>query len=86
MLSTEMEKRLKEEQPEKVKAKINEYNGGKYGRSGQYIAIIKPEYFKNGNIKAQSFTVIEKVETIKKGYNYGTATHSESICDVLEIL
>ena len=75
---------MQEKRPEKVLAIINEYNGGKWGRSGQYAAIIKPHYFKNGNIKRQSFTVVEVVETIKKGYGYGGCNHSESICAILD--
>ena len=85
MLSTEMEKRLKEEKPEKVKAVINVFNGGKYGKNGQYVAIIKPEYFGNGNIKHQSFTVVEELETLKRGYSYGSARQRESIGEILEI-
>lgn len=35
----------------RIIAKINEWNGGNYGRSGQYVAIVEPELFKNGKIK-----------------------------------
>lgn len=72
--------------PSKVKAVVNQYNGGKYGRSGQYIAIIEPEYFKNGNYKKQSFNVVEVLKVVKKGYGYGNCNHSEQIADILEIL
>ena len=70
---------------ERVKAIIAEYNGGRYGRSGEYIAIIKPEYFNNGNMKAGGFTVIEKLETIRAGYGYPGANHNESIKEILEV-
>ena len=80
-----IEKAMKN-QPVKVKARIREFNGGKYGRSGEYIAIIEPEYFKNGNYKKGSFRVVERLETIKKGYGYGSCTHSEQIADILEVI
>lgn len=35
----------------KIKALIREFNGGRYGRSGEYIAIVEPQLFKNGKIK-----------------------------------
>lgn len=53
-------------QPTRVKARVKEFNGGQYGRGGEYIAVIQPEYFKNGRYKKQSFKVIETIETIKK--------------------
>ena len=75
-----------ESKPSKVKAIIREYNGGKYGRTGEYIAIVKPHYFKNGNYKKQSFDVVEVIEVIKKGYGYSGCNHSEQIADILEIV
>lgn len=75
------------QKPEKIKARITVYNGGRYGRPDEFIAIIKPEYFKNGNIKKSDFTIIEELETIKKGYNYGgIATSSVVISEIIEIL
>ena len=77
----------KDKKPELIKARITVYNGGKYGRPDEFIAIIKPEYFKNGNIKKTDFTIIEELETIKKGYNYGgNATSSAVISEIIEIL
>lgn len=73
-------------QPKRVKARIKEFNSGQYGRGGEYIAVIQPEYFKNGRYKKQSFKVIEKIETIKKGYGYGNCKHAETIAEIIEIL
>jgi hypothetical protein len=73
--------------PELIKARITVYNGGKYGRPDEFIAIIKPEYFKNGNIKKSNFTIIEKLQTIKQGYNFrGSAISSAVISEIIEIL
>lgn len=64
---------------------IKEFNGGRYGRMGKYIAIIKPHYFKNGNLIKSQFEMVQYVETIKQGYRYGTATHTETIdCIIAE--
>lgn len=68
----------------KVKAMILEYNGGRYGRSGEYVAIITPKYFKNGNLKKTDFIEHEIIEVVQKGYNYGNATHSKSIQYIIE--
>lgn len=38
-------------QPTRVKARVKEFNGGQYGRGGEYIAVIQPEYFKMVGIK-----------------------------------
>lgn len=71
-------------QGETVKAIIEEYNGGRYGRKGKYLAIIKPEFFKNGKIIRSNFKVIERLETIKKGYAAsGNAIHSERIGSII---
>ena len=82
----EIQNRMTTEQPKKVIALINTYNGGRYGRSGQYKAVIKPIYFKNGNYKQQNFVVIERLETIRKEYGYSGCNHSESIAEILDIL
>ena len=74
----------KEKKPMTVKALIRTYSGGKYGRSGEYIAIVEPKYFKNGNMKKTDFRVVEKLEVIKKGYHHQCANYSESIAEVLE--
>lgn len=77
----------KDKKPELIKARITVYNCGKYGRPDEFIAIIKPEYFKNGNIKKTDFTIIEELETIKKGYNYGGIVASSAvISEIIEIL
>ena len=69
----------------KVKAIIREYNGGRYGRMGEYVAIIEPAFFKNGEMKKTGFSVIEKLEVTKNGYRAnGNATHTESIYKVIE--
>ena len=68
---------------ETVKAIIQEYNGGKYGRMGEYVAIIKPCFFKNGKIIRSQFEVVETLETLKKGYRYGNATYSERIGTII---
>ena len=72
--------------PSKVKALINEYNGGKWGRDGQYIAIIKPKYHNNGDYARNLFEVVEVVEVIKQGYRYTKRGNCEHIVDVLEII
>lgn len=68
----------------KVKALIKCYSGGKYGRIGEYIAIVEPKFFKNGNMIKTGFHVVEILETIKKGYHFPTARYTESIAEVLE--
>ena len=68
----------------KVKACIQEWNGGKWGRMGEYIAIITPRFFKNGNLKKTDFVEHEVLEVIKKGYNYGTAKCVKSIKYIIE--
>ena len=72
--------------PEKIKAVIQEFNGGKYGKMGEYVAIVKPQYFKNGNMKKSGFTVDKIIETRKKGYGYSGCAHAERIAKVLEII
>lgn len=74
---------MEQKQPKRVKALIGQYFGGRYGRSGEYIAWIEPEYFKNGNMIKSRFRVIEVVEVIKKGYGHGSCRHSETIKAVL---
>lgn len=74
-------------QPKKIKARITEYNGGRYGRSGEYVAIIEPQYFKNGNMRKSDFRVVEVLEIRRKGYRANCcATHTESIAEVMEII
>lgn len=67
-----------------IKALIRTYSGGKWGRSGEYIAIVEPKYFKNGNMQKSGFRVIEKLEVLKRGYHHPCANYSESIAEVLE--
>lgn len=67
----------------KVKAIIETYSGGRYGRSGEYIAIVEPQFFKNGNMKKTNFNVVETLETIKKGYRHHCANYSERIYKVM---
>ena len=87
MNAYEFNSMCKDKKPELIKARITVYNGGRYGRPDEFIAIIKPEYFKNGNIKKTDFTIIEELETIKKGYNYGgNATSSAVISEIIDIL
>lgn len=87
MNAYEFNSMCKDRKHELIKARITVYNGGKYGRPDEFIAIIKPEYFKNGNIKKSNFTIIEELETIKKGYNYGgNATSSAVISEILGVL
>jgi len=70
----------------KIKARIKTFAGGLYGRSGEYIAIVRPQFFKNGNMKKTKFTVIETLEVIKKGYHHHCAKYSETIDEVLEVV
>lgn len=68
-----------------MKAVIREYNGGKYGRTGEYIADITPKYFKNGKMMKTGFIVNEVLEVVKKGYRAtSNATHTESIWKVID--
>jgi len=67
-----------------IKARIKTWSGGKYGRCGEYIAIVQPEYFKNGKIKKTDFKVIKTLGTVKKGYHHQCANYSESIAEVIE--
>lgn len=68
-----------------MKAIIREYNGGKWGRMGEYIADITPQYFKNGNMKKTGFRVNKVYEVTKKGYRVNcNATHTESIWKIIE--
>ena len=66
-----------------LKVRYTTYNGGRYGKNGEYIAIIKPRYFANGNIKKQDFEVVEILETIRKEYGYGNCNHSKSIKEII---
>lgn len=75
----------KEENEMKVKARIKTYAGGRWGRNGEYIAIVEPKFFKNGNIKKSDFRVIEVLEVVKKGYHHQCARYSESIDEVIEV-
>lgn len=84
-MTNEIEKAMKN-CPKRIKAVIREFNGGRYGKSGEYVAIVEPEYFKNGNYKKQTFRTIEVLEVRKKGYGYGNCNHSEQIADIIEIL
>ena len=83
--SREIEKAMKK-QPERIIARIREFNGGRYGRTGESIAIIEPEYFKNGEVKHSIFRRIETLETLKKGYSYAGASHNEQIIEILEVV
>lgn len=56
---------------EKVKARIYEWNGGRNGTPGEYIAIVCPRLGKNGKELKTAPKVLEIIDTIKKGYNYG---------------
>ncbi len=68
-------------------AKISVWFGGKYGRMGEYIAEIKPKFFKNGNMKKSDFTVVKEVETIKEGYRACiSATKTETIKEIIKEL
>lgn len=62
-----------------LKVKFTTWNGGKKGKGGEYIAIIKPRYFANGNIKKSDFAVVKILETIKKEYRHSNANHTQSI-------
>lgn len=67
-----------------MKARIREWNGGQYGKMGEYIAEIEPQYFKNGNIKKSKFDISEIYETIKKGYGYRGSSKSYQIVSIFE--
>ena len=72
--------------PEKVLAVVSVYNGGKWGKMERYAAEIAPQYFKNGKMKRSGFRVINRVETLQKGYRSQGAAQSESITAILKIL
>lgn len=74
--------------PEKIRARVVEFNGGYWGRPGEYIADLAPQYFKNGNVKKTDFNVVNPntIERIKKGYRANcNASHSESIIEIMAI-
>lgn len=68
-----------------LKVRFTTYNGGRYGKTGEYIAIIKPVYKSNGEIKKTDFEIVEILQTIKKGYGYGygNAVTAHSIKEIL---
>lgn len=74
------------EQTRKFLVKIAVYNGGSYGRKGEYIAEVMPKFFKNGNMKKSDFVVVNVVEVLKKGYKYGTAKSVETIEEIIKEL
>ena len=82
----EIEARIKNEQPKKVKAVIREFNGGRYGKTGEYVAIVELRYFKNGKFKKTNFRLVEFIERTIWGYGCGNCRHTESITDILEIV
>ena len=65
-------------------AKISVYCSGKCGSSGEYVAEIIPQYFKNGKMKKSGFIVLKEIETIKKAYCYGNATKTETVTEIIK--
>lgn len=55
-------------------AQVAEYYGGAYSRPRRTLALIEPEFFKNGNMKSGSFTVIKEIAVLENGYHYSTAS------------
>lgn len=69
-----------------IKAVIQEFNGGRYGKMGERIALVEPKFFKNGKMIKSDFHEVAEIETIKKGYGYGYCAHSQRIKEVLEVV
>lgn len=68
-----------------LKVRIVEWYGGRVvgiNRTGEYIAIIKPQYFKNGDLMRTRFTVVKVLETIKNGYGCGQCAYAKRIAEV----
>lgn len=57
---------------DKVKARIYEWNGGRNGTPGEYIAIVRPRLGKNGTPLKTEPLIVKRLDEIKKGYNYGS--------------
>lgn len=70
----------------KIKARIQTFNSGSKGRSGEYIAIVKPQLFKSGKMKKTQFEVVEILETTRKEWGAHGCHHSETIAEVLEVI
>lgn len=65
-------------------ARIKIWHGGTYGKSGEIIAEISPQYTKTGRLKKSVFTVERVIKVIEKGYSYGAAKTSMRIAEVLD--
>lgn len=63
-------------------AHVRVFCSGKYGSGGEYLAIVKPAFFKNGNIKRTHFEVVKEITVIKKWYRYQTAREFHTLYSV----
>ena len=68
----------------KKKALIKEWNGGRYGKMGEYVALIDVELKPNGEPYKTKFEVLEVLEVKTKGYRYGNACSSRSIVHFID--
>lgn len=82
-LSTEMQRKITSENLTII-ARVRTYNGGKNARHGEYIRMVKPETFKNGNIKRTIFEPVFTLKTIKKEHIVNRSyPHFERIVSVI---
>lgn len=65
-----------------VIAIVSIFSTGRYGRNGLMKCEIKPQYFKNGEMKKTKFDIIKEIEYYKKPYSYGNAKVSYSIVKI----
>lgn len=67
-------------------ATVEVFNGGRYGKPEIFKALIEPSYFNNGKMKKTDFTIVKRLETIKKGYNFNNiARNSMRIGDIEDV-
>lgn len=55
-----------------VRAIVREWNGGRHGSPGEFVAIVRPRLGKNGTPLKKEPIIVKKLDEIKKGYNYGS--------------
>ena len=55
-----------------VCAIVREWNGGRHGSPGEFVAIVRPRLGKNGTPLKTEPLIVKKLDEIKKGYKYGS--------------
>ena len=54
------------------RAIVREWNGGRHGSPGEFVAIVRPRLGKNGTPLKTEPLIVKKLDEIKMGYNYGS--------------